>query len=116
MKGKIDLISRWDVIEALSKAMPTLNSPDGSHPADHDIQVADEAFVDAMTIIHWLPSAMQDKGHIRQKPEGLEDILGEEIGTELYVDGFNDGYKAGWEDGRDALREEIWENDRDRLD
>lgn len=25
-------------------------------------------------------------------------------------------YEQGWKDGREALRKEIWENERDRLD
>lgn len=28
----------------------------------------------------------------------------------------SDEYNRGWHDGREALREEIWEYDRDRLD
>ena len=28
----------------------------------------------------------------------------------------SDDYERGWEDGRKALREEIWEDGRDRLD
>ena len=28
----------------------------------------------------------------------------------------SDDYERGWEDGRKALREEMWEDERDRLD
>jgi len=52
-----DLISRQDAIDALAKAMPSLTTPDGSGEFDRDIQITDEAFVDAMQIIHDLPSA-----------------------------------------------------------
>lgn len=52
-----DLISRQAAIEWLAKAMPSLTTPDGSGEFDRDIQITDEAFVDAMQIIHDLPSA-----------------------------------------------------------
>lgn len=56
-----DLISRQAAIEALAKEMPSLTTPDGTGQFDHDIQIADEAFVDAMQIINDLPSAQPDR-------------------------------------------------------
>lgn len=54
------MISRQAAIDALAKAMPSLTTPDGSGAFDHDIQIADEAFVDAMQIIQELPSAQPE--------------------------------------------------------
>ena len=51
-----DLISRQAAVDALAKAMPTLTTPDGCGEFDHEIQIADEAFVDAINVIHNLPS------------------------------------------------------------
>ena len=51
-----DLISRQAAIDALAKAMPPLTTPDGCGEFDHEIQIADEAFMDAMRIINDLPS------------------------------------------------------------
>ncbi len=51
-----DLISRQAAIEALSMNMPELTTPDGCGQFDHEIQIADEAFVDCMRIINDLPS------------------------------------------------------------
>ncbi len=56
-----DLISRQAAIDALAKAMPSLTTPDGSGEFDHDIQIADEVFVDCMQIINDLPSAQTEK-------------------------------------------------------
>jgi len=50
-------IDRQAAIDALAKAMPSLTTPDGCGEFDHDIQIADEAFVDSMRIINGLPSA-----------------------------------------------------------
>lgn len=50
-------VYKQTAIDALAKAMPSLTTPDGCGEFDHDIQIADEAFVDSMQIIHGLPSA-----------------------------------------------------------
>lgn len=55
-----DLIERQSAIDALAKAMPRLTTPDGCGQFDHEIQIADEAFVDCMQIINKVPSAPQD--------------------------------------------------------
>lgn len=51
-----EYIKKQTAIDALAKAMPLSFTPDGSGEFDHDIQIADEAFVDAMQVIHDLPS------------------------------------------------------------
>ena len=60
-----DLVSRQAAIDALSKAMPSLTTPDGSGQFDREIYVAQETFVDAMQIIHDMPSAEPERktGH-----------------------------------------------------
>ena len=55
------LIYLDDAIEALAKAMPPLTTPDGCGEFDHDIQIADEAFVDCMQIINELPYAQPER-------------------------------------------------------
>ena len=55
-----DLISRQAAIDAVAKEMPSLTTPDGSGEFDHDIQIADEAFVDCMQIINELPPAQPE--------------------------------------------------------
>ena len=47
-----EYVRKEDALNALAKAMPALTTPDGSGESDHDIQLADEAFVDAMQVIH----------------------------------------------------------------
>lgn len=59
-------IYKQTAIDALAKAMPSLTTPDGCGEFDHDIQIADEAFVDSMQIIHDLPSA--DVVEVVRKP------------------------------------------------
>ena len=55
-----EMIYKQDAINALAEAMPKLTTPDGSGEFDREIQIADEAFVDAMQIIHNLPSAQPE--------------------------------------------------------
>lgn len=50
-------VYKQTAIDAIAKVMPSLTTPDGSGEFDHDIHIADEAFVDSMQIIHDLPSA-----------------------------------------------------------
>ncbi len=52
---KPKLINCEDTVRALSKAMPTMMSPDGSHPSDEAINVACEAFADAIRIVEEMP-------------------------------------------------------------
>lgn len=50
-----DIISRLSAIDAIANLMPSLNTPDGSHPADQLISMAQEIFVDAMEAVETLP-------------------------------------------------------------
>ena len=50
-------VYKQTAIDAIAKVMPSLTTPDGSGELDHDIHIADEAFVDSIQIIHDLPSA-----------------------------------------------------------
>lgn len=54
------------------------------------------AFCSFIDMLSHLPSAQPDKDMIHLQKE--------------------QAYMQGWEDGRNALREEIWEDERDRLD
>ena len=60
-----DLISRQAAIDAIAKMMPQSLTPDGSHPADEEIFIAQEAFADCIKTIEILPSAQPEriKGH-----------------------------------------------------
>lgn len=51
-----DLISRQDAIDALSKMMPKSYTPDGSHPADEGIFMAQEIYADCIETLELLPS------------------------------------------------------------
>ena len=55
-----DLISRQTAIDAIAKMMPQSLTPDGSHPADEEIFIAQEAFADCIKTIEILPSAQPD--------------------------------------------------------
>ena len=60
MRQKDELISKAAAIDALSKAMPSLTTPDGCGELDHDIYIAQETMVDDMRIINDLPSAQPE--------------------------------------------------------
>ena len=69
-----DLISRQAAIDALAKEMPSLTTPDGSGEFDHDIQIADEAFVDCMQIINELPTVQPEPIKINIDDFNKEDL------------------------------------------
>ena len=52
-----DLISRQAAIDALARMMPRSCTPDGSHPADEEIFMAQEVFADCIEALEILPSA-----------------------------------------------------------
>ncbi len=52
-----DLIDRQAVLDALSNAVPSLTTPDGCGQFDRELQIVGEALVDAMQIVHALPTA-----------------------------------------------------------
>ena len=56
-----DLISRQAAIDAIAKMMPQSLTPDGSHPADKEIFIAQEAFADCIKTIEILPSAQPER-------------------------------------------------------
>ena len=56
-----DLISRQAAIDAIAKMMPQSFTPDGSHPADKEIFIAQEAFADCIKTIEILPSAQPER-------------------------------------------------------
>ena len=62
-----DCISRQAAIEAIAKMMPQSLTPDGSHPADKEIFIAQEAFADCIKTIEILPSS---------QPETAKRIVG----------------------------------------
>lgn len=52
-----ELIDRQAVLDALSNAVPSLTTPDGCGQFDRELQIVGEALVDAMQIVHALPTA-----------------------------------------------------------
>ena len=52
-----DLISRDQTVKTLAEMMPRLSTPDGAGPYDHEIQVAQEAYVDIIEAINKMPAA-----------------------------------------------------------
>ena len=88
-----DLISRQVAIDALSKAMPSLTTPDGCGELDHDIYIAQETVIDDMRIINDLPSAQPEI--IRCKDcKYIAEHHYEENGEPPYIK-YTCAYKAG---------------------
>ena len=52
-----DLISRQAAIDTLAEDMPSAYTPDGSHPADEGIFMAQEIYADCIQTLKELPSA-----------------------------------------------------------
>ena len=52
-----DAISRQQAIDALTEDMPSAYTPDGSHPADEGIFMAQEIYADCIQTLKELPSA-----------------------------------------------------------
>lgn len=55
-----DLISRKAAIDALAEDMPQTYTPDGSHPADEGIFMAQEIYADCIQTLKELPSAQPE--------------------------------------------------------
>ena len=55
-----DLISRQAAIDALAEDMPSTYTPDGSHPADEGIFMAQEIYADCIQTLKELPSAQPE--------------------------------------------------------
>lgn len=81
-----DCISRQAAIDALEKELS----------AKYNNIALAVGFIGAKSIIENVPSAQPDNDMIHLQKE--------------------QAYLQGWEEGREALREEMWEDGRDRLD
>ena len=57
-----DCISRQAAIDALAEDMPSAYTPDGSHPADEGIFMAQEIYADCIQTLKELPSAEPKRG------------------------------------------------------
>ena len=57
-----ELISRQAAIDALAEDMPSAYTPDGSHPADEGIFMAQEIYADCIQTLKELPSAEPKRG------------------------------------------------------
>ena len=55
-----DCISRQAAIDALAENMPSTYTPDGSHPADEGIFMAQEIYADCIQTLKELPSAQPE--------------------------------------------------------
>jgi len=57
-----DCISRQQAIDALAEDMPSAYTPDGSHPADEGIFMAQEIYADCIQTLKELPPAQPKRG------------------------------------------------------
>ena len=55
-----DAISRQQAIDVLAEDMPSAYTPDGSHPADEGIFMAQEIYADCIQTLKELPSAQPE--------------------------------------------------------
>ena len=55
-----DLISRQEAIDTLAEDMPQPYTPDGSHPADEGIFMAQEIYADCIQTLKELPAVQQE--------------------------------------------------------
>ena len=62
-----ECVKRQPLEAAIAELMPSLLSPDGSHPADEAIYAAQEMCVDAMQVVHEFPKADVAKLDIAQR-------------------------------------------------
>lgn len=62
-----EYVKRQPLEAAIAELMPSLLSPDGSHPADEAIYAAQEMCVDAMQVVHEFPKADVAKLDIAQR-------------------------------------------------
>jgi hypothetical protein len=56
----MELIDRQAAIDALAEDMPQAYTPDGSHPADEGIFMAQEIYADCIQTLKDLPSAQPE--------------------------------------------------------
>ncbi len=92
-----DLISRRAAIDALYTAAEHWNIAEPYHEGMRT------GFLNAARIVLSLPSAQSYTDGEIQTMQDLEQAQ------------LDKAYELGWEEGREALRREIWEDERDRL-
>lgn len=77
--GSDDTISRQAAIDALARMMPRSYTPDGSHPADEEIFMAQEIYADCIEALEILPSAQPEQRWIpcreRMPEEGQKCLV-----------------------------------------
>ena len=61
-----DAISRQQAIDVLAEDMPSAYTPDGSHPADEGIFMAQEIYADCIQTLKELPSAQPESIRCRE--------------------------------------------------
>lgn len=95
--SEVDVIYRADAIDAVKKNTFRLTFAEEQNCEGHVAWSAEAVYSDVMEgALMELPSAQPDKDMIHLQKE--------------------QAYMQGWEDGQNALREEMWEDGRDRLD
>lgn len=102
-----DLISRQGAIDALAENMPSTYTPDGSHPADEGIFMAQEIYADCIQTLKELPSAQPDESKyeyhydhtdcIWYRPEARNRCP---VTCAQYRDGWNDAMNYIFRDGK----------------
>ena len=73
-----DTIYRQDAIDALAEDMPQPYTPDGSHPADEGIFMAQEIYADCIQTLKELPYAQPidvQEAYYRGKIDGIEECM-----------------------------------------
>ena len=110
-----DLIFRQAAIDALARMMPRSYTPDGSHPADEEIFMAQEVFADCIEALEILPSAQPEQRWIpvtERLPENDNEVLitvwdAEDDYVEVYK-GFYQGHEwwTQWCHGCSKIKDE----------
>lgn len=74
LKNSNDLISRQAAIDALAEDMPQTYTPDGSHPADEGIFMAQEIYADCIQTLKDLPSVQPTSTNAPNTLEPLDCV------------------------------------------
>jgi len=96
-----DTIYRQDAIDALAEDMPQPYTPDGSHPADEGIFMAQEIYADCIQTLKELPSA-QPETNCSEIPNA-SDVVSRKAVREMVATWSYD--MAEWEDMELALHD-----------
>lgn len=99
-----DLISRQAAIDALAEQMPQPYTPDGLHPADEGIFMAQEIYADCIQTLEDLPPAQPEqrtealKAEIRRMKRSFTTCINSDYYTG-YMSALSavEGYIAQWE-------------------